>query len=140
MTQEEVEKKIRSKIVEAFALLLEYDPGCTELFMEIKKNSTSSYLIKAHNDAYKHDVKSLLMFSMADKKELNFKSVDIDDLLCSEAVLYAYDKAARDINVTALECVGKEEDDLHKNQLKLVRLTLDTQREALKHHLKEACK
>ena len=140
MTQEELEKRIRSKILEAFALLLEYDPGCTELFMEIKKNSVSSYLIKAHNDAYKNDVKSLLMFSMADKKELKFKSVDIDDLLCSEAIMYAYDKAAREIKITALECSGKEETVLHRNQLKLVRLTLDTQREALKQQIKEACK
>jgi hypothetical protein len=140
MTQEELEKRIRSKILEAFALLLEYDPGCTELNMEIKKNSISSYLIKSHNDAYKHDVKPLLLFSMADKKELKFKSVDIDDLLCSEAIMYAYDKAAREIKITALECIGKEETDLHRNQLKLVRLTLDTQREALKQQIKEACR
>ena len=137
MTQDELENRLKSKILEAFALLLEYDRDCKELSIHIVKNSVNSYLIKAHNDAYKHEVKPLLMFKFADDNELKFKSAEIDDLICSEAVMYAYDKAAKQINNAAFEVTGKDQDELQKRQIELVKLTLDTQREQLKKQLKE---
>lgn len=137
MTQDELENRLKSKILEAFALLLEYDRDCKELSIQIVKNSVNSYLIKAHNDAYKHEVKPLLMFKFADDNELKFKSADIDDFICSEAVMYAYDKAAKQVNNAAVEVSGKDLDELQKKQIELVKLTLDTQREGLKQQLKE---
>lgn len=130
MTQKEIEKKLKAKILEAFALVKEYDPNSQELYMSILKNTYCSYHIMAHNDAYKREVKPILLHSFSGSDELKFKEaeIDLDDLFCTEAVLYAYDKAAAEVNKAANE-VGDE------RQTQLIKVTLSTQRAALKEKL-----
>lgn len=125
MTKEQ-ENRIVNKVLEAFSILREIDEGSDELYLSISKNSLQSYLIKAHNDAYKKDVAPVLIHRNVDESDLKFKSVDITDggVFSIEEVMKAYDKATREV-IEVSERVGKAW------QTELVKMTLQAMRASL---------
>lgn len=124
MKKDELEKRITDKVLEAFALLREYDPECRELYMSIHKNSKSTYEVRANNDAYKNDCKPLMLIKYVTDKALDFKPVDIDltDIDNRDKALESYDKAMKEV-VKAAEQFGSEE------QAKVTKIALSTMRE-----------
>lgn len=130
MTEQELENRITNKIIESFSILREYDQNSRSLEMTISKNSTGSYYVRAHNDAYKNDVAPLLLNRFVGEAAFKFKSADIttDDLFCTDAVMYAYDKAVKEM-VKAAEEVGDA------SQIKFIKVVLQTMRATLNAQL-----
>ena len=144
MTEQELENRITNKIIESFSILKEYDQNSQFLEMTISKNSTDSYYIRALNDATitsngvfvkminknKSDVEPLRLNRFVGEAAFKFKSADIttDDLFCTDAVMYAYDKAVKEM-VKAAEEVGDA------SQIKFIKVVLQTMRATLNAQL-----
>lgn len=125
MTNEEMQKKVTDKLLEAFSILREYDENCCELSMKIAKNSNTSYYVTINNDAYKRDVRPVLINRFYDESSLKFKSAELDpkDIFDREQALESYDRAAKEVMKAAHEA-GKED------QVKFVNIVVNTMRAA----------
>lgn len=136
MTNNELEKKLTNKILEAFSILRDEDENCRELEMSIKKNSRNSYHVEIHNDAYKNDVVSLLVHKFITEEDLKFKSVDISSsgLFCAAEIMNLFDESAREVINATNEVDAKEE------SRKLVQITLNAARACLENNLFAALK
>lgn len=126
MTEAELTNIITNHIIEAFVTLREYDSQCDSLEMSIEKNSVGSYYIKAHNDAYKKNVKPLLVNKFVDDAALRFreanKNTPDEELFCLDAVLYAFDKASKEV----IEGIGGSADERQKEMTRLILSAMKT--------------
>ena len=129
MTKEEQENRIINKLLEAFSILREIDGKSNELHLSITKNSTESFLIKAHNDAYKTEgVAPVLVNKTVSEEALKFKSVDIPSEPTIEATMMSFDKAMREVTKAA-ELYGN---DFH---VRTTKIALSTMKEVFRTQL-----